>query len=669
MTILVKLSSTHTFLLQVFCKRFRCKGFLSNCLSPNFKLLRLAVSYYTAHIQFPIANTSETASIFLTTLLSIERYLTMHKLSYPCPKKHNCSLCCIFGRGRCQAKSNKKSDDSHYNELSSGCGFTILNKLLKPFTHICSLSNENAKTSIVKVIVLSIILNVPLFFTQRVYIRYNTETNSSLLAIRGWRVDVASFGKSKLYTVYTWLRTGFLQILPLLFLCVINFFLFKFFRIANRRWRHLTQRKTTSQLTTETSAEHDSLADCNPHESNAYPLSKATKMVSIQCSQRQSAQRKLTILLIAIVCLFLTGQIPQALAFASIYQGILSPVSLKCSPTYRLYRVISHCICLITYSANFVLYATLNSHFKKQLLGWLPFKKCCSWKSNKGLSSQQSKTYGVITSHVDALKPRMHTEALSADYVHNMRRKEQISTGPVSDISPRGTYSDRVWYASVAVISKNGGRPVALATAKVNPSPSLSTSSQLHSLKFQHQEKTGDSQKQTFLQTIAESNVYISPISSNGNSLFQFNVKNNKYYLLNTILKPGSDQDVEISPDDRILFRISSHSKRFWVKRWKTLGKQYTVRSSDSYQTLLKTLPEVKPSSDNEPLFVQMETKQAQSHDEYDENKQFNVFLQSIESWLHPSKETELNALRNYSHDALSKYPVTYYETHLDDIL
>nr|CDS26924.1 hypothetical protein HmN_000154400 [Hymenolepis microstoma] len=53
----------------------RCKGFLEVCPKPWFKTLRLWISYYTTYVHFPISNSSETASIFLTLFLSLERAL------------------------------------------------------------------------------------------------------------------------------------------------------------------------------------------------------------------------------------------------------------------------------------------------------------------------------------------------------------------------------------------------------------------------------------------------------------------------------------------------------------------------------------------------------------------------------------------------------------------
>ncbi|VDM04513.1 unnamed protein product [Schistocephalus solidus] len=487
-----------------FC---RCKGFLEACLSPDFKRFRLLLSYYTAYFQFPVTNASETASIFLTTLLSVERYMTMHNISYPSKTKVHVfrtgSSCC----GKRMSSADPEATDNPDFNTSNGRDCDGLRIILVPLTCVCSGVRDNVKLAVTKVALLSLTLNIPLFFCQQVITREvvvatDTKTGTPAETTLKWGVGVTAFGNSRFYSIYTWLRTVFLQILPFIFLCLINFYLFKFIRMANARWKAKLSAPTPNKLSCfsrsapeQVTSDKASLDVQQRNQGN--PITGNILKSNLRNIRRQNAQRKLTVLLIAIVALFLAGQIPQAFAFAAIYQAILNllgakPRKLACSPSYRLYRVITNCICLLTYSANFLLYATLNAHFKRELARWCPVYECKrkahSFPSTDVATAEDTKHCG---------RPRIRRATASADCI-SRGRQQMPPVGPISDVlavvanrtNPDALYSTRscsayTWRASVAILSRKGGRPFAVAAATLDRSVSTTSArSQLEVLMF-----------------------------------------------------------------------------------------------------------------------------------------------------------------------------------------
>ncbi|VDN10067.1 unnamed protein product, partial [Dibothriocephalus latus] len=413
-----------------------CKGFLEACLSPDFKRFRLLLSYYTAYFQFPMTNASETASILLTTLLSVERYMTMHNISYP--SKNKAYSCC--GK-KVHSADSEATDDPDFNTTTNCKDCEGLRVVLVPLTCVCSGVRNNVTLAITKVAFLSIALNIPLFFSQQVITREvevatDARTGAPAQTTLKWGVGVTAFGNSRFYSIYTWSRTVFLQILPFIYLCLINFYLFKFIRMANARWKSKLQAPIPAnlggaslaapeQLTMDRESSNVNLANCTN------PITGNIATANLRNIRRQNAQRKLTVLLIAIVALFLAGQIPQAFAFAAIYQALLKMLGaesrkLACSPSYRLYRVSTNCICLLTYSANFILYATLNAHFKRELA------RCCRVNECK---RKPRNLVSCVDGGADEEQPfvrgKIRRAAASTDCVPRGRQQPPLIGGPV----------------------------------------------------------------------------------------------------------------------------------------------------------------------------------------------------------------------------------------------
>ncbi|KAA3677136.1 uncharacterized protein DEA37_0004900 [Paragonimus westermani] len=123
----------------------------------------------------------------------------------------------------------------------------------------------------------------------------------------------------------------------------------------------------------------------------------------------QMAQRKLTILLVVIVALFLAGQIPQAFAFANIFK-VFGEVCACCQP-YLIFRAITHTLSLFTYGVNFFVYLILNKHFKNQLTSWISllcprcFEKHLNVPTKTIITASQ--TQPMNRSHWLWLRPRL----------------------------------------------------------------------------------------------------------------------------------------------------------------------------------------------------------------------------------------------------------------------
>ncbi|KAH9287306.1 hypothetical protein ECG_00308 [Echinococcus granulosus] len=652
----------------------RCKGFLEACLKPWFKSFRLGISYYTAYVQFPVSNASETASIFLTLLLSIERYVAMHKISCPGMWRPKCRLHNLLCH---QTKSHRLNFKCHLTRLRlpccSGCHHCF-NSIILSFQRLFSIFNDNVLVTIIK------------------YPADNTTTSVEDSFSVKWRVDVTDFGKSQSYAVYTWLRTIFVHVIPLLLLCVINFYLIKFIRIANARWRisrraHKTKNHPPDLLTAEPQ-------DHLHSKEEGLVTSAATLAANRRNERRQAAQRKLTVLLVAIVGLFLAGQIPQAFAYVSNAQVVLrlfgwSSQPLSCCPPYRLYRAITNCICLITYSANFFLYASLNSHFKHQLGKWIG--KCNLRRQQtprlQPITATESDKYDTI----ERVKHRLQLkETVSADEYQVKRRRtprkaalnsvsnEVPVTDPiaVSDVSDRVSFyshSDHVWRVSIAVLPQAGGRPVALANATMGRSV---TATQSHSSSPRGSVKAPRHAISLPTNHMSVSSDLIIPNSfSEAQPSHPAPLRRSNQSVFNSqpLLKQAKE-DLSTAPDEKILVRMHSHSKHFWSKRRRQLAE---TRKCVKFK---KTGHPVESETFlNENRFHLNVTSQRfpgighQCRDRSNLQLSLPSYLANM-SWCPPFIVASLLRANRSLKDTINPHlrntiPIAYQETHLDNIL
>uniref|UniRef100_A0A5K4FBA1 G_PROTEIN_RECEP_F1_2 domain-containing protein n=3 Tax=Schistosoma mansoni TaxID=6183 RepID=A0A5K4FBA1_SCHMA len=447
----------------------RCGKYFVYCQHPAFRRFRIYLLYYNAYILFPIGNISETASVWFTLVLSVERYLTMSQIGSVCQNKFrmqpsNTSLLkqkseILYNTNHSMysieyqetsdvdrklprndsigaAEESIMEQEQHreqqttvnnlkwYKKLSNCCNLSvlkqharnsltniptpkslcILHKLHHSHLHRpigrCSLNtciqmyacrNCNFKHSLAFITFFSILLNLPLFFVQKVVRKnipikkstmkpiHNNKTSEWLHTTLNHFNNLTStdnqynqgqmqvftglteFGNSDIYKIFSWTRIMLIQVLPLLFLCSVNFCLLRFIHIANkRRQRYL-------------------LPNVSNKKPGRFQLHKAnlrtTKVNKASSARWQAAQRKLTILLIVIICLFIAGQIPQAFAYITIFEAFNKHFGnvckrWRCCPPYLIYRSIAHMLGLFTYSINFFVYLTLNKHFKQQLSIW-----------------------------------------------------------------------------------------------------------------------------------------------------------------------------------------------------------------------------------------------------------------------------------------------------------
>ncbi|KAL5962524.1 hypothetical protein TSMEX_009715 [Taenia solium] len=532
----------------------RCKGFLEACLKPWFKSFRLGISYYTAYVQFPVSNASETASIFLTLLLSIERYVAMHKISCPGMWRPKCSIHNLLCY---QTKSHHYNMKCHLSSCCSGCRHYFKSIILS-LQRLFSLFNDNVLETIIKVIVMSLLINIPMFSDNN----NNTITPSNpeeSFNVK-WRVDVTDFGKSRTYAVYTWLRTVFVHIIPLLLLCIINFYLIKFIRIANARWRGGQKtrkpKKPSSDLTTE--------VRFNLHTKEDEPItSAATLAANRRNERRQAAQRKLTVLLVAIVGLFLAGQIPQAFAYVSNVQVVL-----------RLF----------------------GSHFKHQLGKWIGM---CNWRRRRPVQTQ---TLTVMDSDKYDTTERVN---------HRLRMKEPVSAD------------------GYQVKRRTAPRRVALSSTshEVPVTDPIAVSDDCDRASF--------------------------------------------YSYSDHVWR--AKEDFSTAPNEKILVRVHSHSKRFWSKRRRLLAE---TRKRVKFK---KTGHLAEQQSSNENRFQLNVTSQRfhgmghQCRDRSNLQLFLPPYLANV-SWCPPFVVASLLRANRSLKDATNPsvrntIPIAYQETHFDNIL
>ncbi|KAF7262032.1 hypothetical protein EG68_00675 [Paragonimus skrjabini miyazakii] len=330
--------------------------------------LTLYLYVYIIYVETPVTNMSESVSAWLTMALAIERYVSM-KYWY------------------------------------------LANRYFQP---------ANVKRLVLAICMFAVVVNIPFFFHQNITIyRINgvLQLNSSYTA----------FSASPYYAGCSWLRFALVQIIPFCFLCVSNCLLLLLVtqhnqkltqtessKTANRKRDHIdskedesynatsclndlgTRRNNSSNSVTNKLVASDpklvSLQSqtgmmknedqitTNIHTVTVSPkqvnqrYSNSTSVITLNVPnnrhhRRRAAQTKLTILLIAIIVLFLVGQVPQSLAYLPVFTtlGICDVVSMEHCLAYKLYRMITMNLAQIAFAANFFVYLFLNRDFRATL--------------------------------------------------------------------------------------------------------------------------------------------------------------------------------------------------------------------------------------------------------------------------------------------------------------
>ncbi|CAI2724460.1 unnamed protein product [Schistosoma spindalis] len=326
---------------------------------------------YSIYVETPVSNMTENISAWLTVALAIERYVSM----------------------------------KHWS----------LSK--RYFT------SKSTRQLIASICIIAFIFNIPYFAIQRVSLKYV----DGVLQLHS---DLTSFSRSTYYAFYSWLRIVFVQIIPLCFLCVSNCLLFILVSHHNRRFTNnkmknntngkesklskimFNRSKTNKQQIQVDDASQDSCTDAinyfgeqklinesnlqsiqgnehaisekmnnkneveltsrkNTHNNNnnSSIKTKRSTLKDRSKQRRQNAQTKLTILLIAVILLFLIGQVPQALAYVRVFTtlGVCSIDQIQTCVTYHLYRMITINLAQFAFASTFFLYLFLNRDFRETL--------------------------------------------------------------------------------------------------------------------------------------------------------------------------------------------------------------------------------------------------------------------------------------------------------------
>ncbi|VDK36663.1 unnamed protein product [Taenia asiatica] len=259
---------------------------------------------YATYAEVPITNMTENMSAWLTVCLALERYVAMR----------------------------------HWN-----------------FTRQYS-TRQNTKRLIISIALVSVFFNLPYFMIHR--IEFRRFANGSMRVI----TNTTALRRSQFYTVYSWFRMTTVQIIPLVFLCILNVLLITIVYQHNKKFgknTEMEQKGNRLSLGAEGSgAEELSLKDTTMGDS----------WLTQRRQKKRNAQRKLNILLIAIILLFLFGAIPQAFSYIRIFEafGTCKEAFHYC-PTYVIYRMVTTNIALISYGLTFFLYFFLNRHFRNEL--------------------------------------------------------------------------------------------------------------------------------------------------------------------------------------------------------------------------------------------------------------------------------------------------------------
>ena len=224
---------------------------------------------YQVYIYYPVSNTSETMSAWITVMLGVERVMVMRSLT-----------------SKTRFYSSRKK------------------------THV----------AIGILALLAMALNCGYFFP---------------LAIDGENQKLyTAFGRSCGFEIYSWIRAALVQFLPLVVLIIVNILLLWCLHLSHKRSRRIC-------------------------------------IVWSSAARRERAQRDMTIMLLATIAIFICGHVPVAFAYASLYKALGDTHS----STYATYRVITHCIAILSYSTNIVFYCIWNQRFRNDVKDLLYSKR------------------------------------------------------------------------------------------------------------------------------------------------------------------------------------------------------------------------------------------------------------------------------------------------------
>ena len=185
---------------------------------------------------------------------------------------------------------------------------TIANKVCSP----CK-----ARMCVITITICSFFMNFPYFFVRRI------DNNFEL--------KYTKFGTSYGFTVYSWIRTCFVKLIPIFTIAILNGILIHFVRKSRRN---------------------------SGNNGTKFP-SKSVRM------QNRTTAMLITIALILILC-----HVIDPLSQSGIYRSIFGRCSTNTNH-YNFVRALSNCLETFSYATNFFIYYTFHQQFRITLLSFI----------------------------------------------------------------------------------------------------------------------------------------------------------------------------------------------------------------------------------------------------------------------------------------------------------
>lgn len=287
---------------------------------------------FVTYVDVPLTNMTENMSAWFTVSLAIERYVAM----------------------------------KHWSISRQYC------------------TRQNVRKLILVIVTTAMVINTPYFMIHD--LRFDPKANGSLVLLS----SKTALGRSTFYKIFSWSRMAIVQIIPLIFLCISNVLLLVLVYQHNRRFNERNKARTQFQNTNQQTSDDEVLTpeldnsrlSDGPNnklfiatvqaEATGTNSSFLEKPQNNAHQKKRSAQTKLTILLIAVIILFLFGEIPQAFSYLQIFEafGACQEKQLTYCTTYSMYRMVTTNFALTSYGLTFFVYIFLNTHFRNEL------KKC-----------------------------------------------------------------------------------------------------------------------------------------------------------------------------------------------------------------------------------------------------------------------------------------------------
>ncbi|XP_074601288.1 uncharacterized protein LOC141855236 [Brevipalpus obovatus] len=344
-------------------------------------------------------------------------------------------------------------------------------------------TEARSKKVIIAVFIICLTWTFPTPFEWKISEIMNKETNRTSI-----RAEPNGFDDYPTYkTIYYWVNSLMFTVVPLILLAVFNWFLIYSVRISRKARSEMTQSKirhggtnssnvnsggttpltgsgpvlggggsgvgggmtTTTTTATTTSGTGSGVSsnllvirngsnvvrDCSPKSSSS-GVSVSRPSSTAKLTDHSTAQEtKITIMLIAVVVLFLVCQLPQAILW--VYKSLYSNLTPDQAYYLRVLSNVFNLLVNINAAGNFILYSLLSQRYRRTFVQL--FCPCLKSRLSRLQSHQRTMctTTGALSTGSDSIsvgkkKSSEYLNAIGIDHHHRHSISSNTHCGPLS---------------------------------------------------------------------------------------------------------------------------------------------------------------------------------------------------------------------------------------------